>query len=138
MLPACDARQWFGAGYLAHVSSTLVDPILRTVGASLAPHDRVVLAVSGGLDSMALLDAAAATCERSRLVVATYDHGTGSSAKAACALVHRAAEDRGIECVVGRAPPGSIRPLRRVQRMKASGITSVRPRIAISSSPIRR
>jgi tRNA(Ile)-lysidine synthase len=109
MLPACDARQWFGAGYLAHVSSTLVDSILRTVGASLAPHDRVVLAVSGGLDSMALLDAAAATCERSRLVVATYDHGTGSSAEAACALVHRAAEDRGVPCVVGRAPPSSIR-----------------------------
>jgi tRNA(Ile)-lysidine synthase len=109
MLPACDARQWFGTGYLVYVSSTLVDSILCTVGASLTPHDRVVLAVSGGLDSMALLDAAAATCDRSRLVVATYDHGTGSSAEAACALAHRAADARGIECVVGRAPPGSIR-----------------------------
>jgi tRNA(Ile)-lysidine synthase len=109
MLPACDARQWFGTGYLVHVSSTLVDSILCTVGASLTPHDRVVLAVSGGLDSMTLLEAAAATCDRSRLVVATYDHGTGSSAEAACALVHHAGEDRGIECVVGRAPPGSIR-----------------------------
>ncbi len=96
-------------GYLAHVSSTLVDSMLRTVGASLAPYDRVVLAISGGLDSMALLDAASAVCERARLLVATYDHGTGSAAEAACALVRRAANDRGIECVVGRSAPGSIR-----------------------------
>ncbi len=109
MLPAREARQWCRAGYLARVSSTVVDSILRTVGASLAPHDRVVLAVSGGLDSMALLDAAAAACERSRLVVATYDHGTGTAAEAACDLVRRAAEERGIECVVGRAERGSIR-----------------------------
>jgi len=86
-----------------------VDSILRAVGASLAPRDRVVLAVSGGLDSMALLDAAAATCDRSRLVVATYDHGTGSSAEAACAFVHRVAENHGIECEAGRAERGSIR-----------------------------
>jgi tRNA(Ile)-lysidine synthase len=109
MLPAREARQWCASGYLARVSSTLVDSILRAVGASLAPYDRVVLAVSGGLDSMALLDAAAAVCERSRLIVATYDHGTGAAAEAACALVRRAAADRGIECVVGRAAPGSIR-----------------------------
>ncbi len=109
MLPACEARRWCGASYLAHVSSTLVDSILHSVGASLAPHCRVVLAISGGLDSMVLLDAAAAACERARLVVATYDHGTGSAAEAACALVRRAAHDRGIECVVGRAAPGSIR-----------------------------
>ncbi len=109
MLPAREARQWFGAGYLAHVSSTLVDSILRSVGASLGPHDRVVLAISGGLDSMALLDAAAVACDRTRLLVATYDHGTGRAAEAACALVRRASADRGIECVVGRAVPGSIR-----------------------------
>ena len=58
---------------------------------------------------MALLDAAAAACDRSRLLVATYDHGTGRAAEAACALVRRASADRGIECVVGRAAPGSIR-----------------------------
>jgi tRNA(Ile)-lysidine synthase len=58
---------------------------------------------------MALLDAAATVCERSRLLVATYDHGTGTWAEAACALVRRTASDRGIECVVGRAAAGSIR-----------------------------
>jgi tRNA(Ile)-lysidine synthase len=79
------------------------------VGASLAPYDRVVLAVSGGLDSMALLDAAASTCDRTRLVVATYDHGTGTAAEAACALVRRTAARHGVECVVGRAAAGSIR-----------------------------
>jgi tRNA(Ile)-lysidine synthase len=102
-------EQWCRAGYLAQVSSPVVDSILRTVGASLAPHDRVVLAVSGGLDSMALLDAAAAACEPSRLLVATYDHGTGTAAEGACALVRRAAAARGIECIAGRAVRGSIR-----------------------------
>jgi tRNA(Ile)-lysidine synthase TilS/MesJ len=79
MLPAREARQWYGAGYLAHVSSTLVDSILRR-SAHRWRRDRVVLAVSGGLDQ-ALLDAAAAACERSRLLVATYDHGTGTAAE---------------------------------------------------------
>jgi tRNA(Ile)-lysidine synthase len=109
MLPAREARRPRGAGYVAHVSSTLVDSIRRTVGASLAPYDRVVLAVSGGLDSMALLDAAAATCDRARLIVATFDHGTGSAAEVACALVRRTAARHRVECVVGRAAPGSIR-----------------------------
>jgi tRNA(Ile)-lysidine synthase len=86
----------------------LADSIRDLIAASLAVNERVVLAVSGGLDSMALLDAAAAVGERGRLLVATYDHGTGLSATAACELVRRAAEARGIECVVGR-PSGPLR-----------------------------
>jgi tRNA(Ile)-lysidine synthase len=62
-----------------------------------------VLAISGGLDSMVLLDAAAATVPRSQLVVATFDHGTGTAATAALELAERSAGALGIAFVGGRA-----------------------------------
>ena len=43
------------------------------VRAALSPHRRVVLAVSGGPDSMALLDAAAAVAAERLAAVATFD-----------------------------------------------------------------
>jgi tRNA(Ile)-lysidine synthase len=61
------------------------------------------LAVSGGLDSMVLLDAAAATVPRGQLVVATFDHGTGTAATAALDLVRRCCTLLGIEFVGGHA-----------------------------------
>jgi len=108
-LDPADAGGNESAGYLALMCSTHADPIRHAVGAMLAPHDRVVLAVSGGLDSMVLLDAAARSWDGECLIVATYDHGTGDAATAACVAVQRAARDRSIECVVGVAPRGSIR-----------------------------
>jgi tRNA(Ile)-lysidine synthase len=77
--------------------------VRQSVGAMLRGHERVVLAVSGGLDSMVLLDAAAASIAHERLIVATYDHGTGPAAKAARALVERSAATLGIRCVGARA-----------------------------------
>lgn len=62
-----------------------------------------MLAVSGGLDSMVLLDAAAAAVARERLTIATFDHGTGAAATAACELVERSAASLGINCIAGRA-----------------------------------
>ena len=109
LLPAQKARQSHAAGYLERVASPRPDSILDLIAASFAVNERVVLAVSGGLDSMALLDSAAAVCERARLLVATYDHGTGPSATAASALVRRTAAARGIEYVAGRTSG----PLRR-------------------------
>lgn len=88
--------------------SASVVSIRRTVGALLARHERVVLAVSGGLDSTVLLDAAAVRKPR-HLVVATFDHGTGDASAAAIALVERAAGERGIDVVVGRASRASTR-----------------------------
>jgi len=72
---------------------------------SLAACERAVLAISGGLDSMVLLTAAARLAPRlkRRLVVATFDHGTGRAAGRAAALVSRRAERFGIHCVSGRA-----------------------------------
>lgn len=64
---------------------------------------RVLLAVSGGRDSMALLHAAARVAPRSVTVVATFDHGTGAAATAAAALVAREAAARRLPVVVGHA-----------------------------------
>src|SRR5262249_13810562 len=66
---------------------------------ALDRHERSVLAVSGGVDSMVLLHAAAHTVGPRRIVVATFDHGTGPVARAACAHVARWCERAGIACV---------------------------------------
>ena len=64
-----------------------------------------VLAVSGGLDSMALLTASSRLPSRTRkkITVATFDHGTGRAAGRAAALVARQAFRYGFPCVTGRA-----------------------------------
>lgn len=64
---------------------------------------RVVLAVSGGRDSMALLHAAVRVARPSVACVATYDHGTGSVATRAAELAASAAASLGVPAVVGRA-----------------------------------
>ncbi|HET9453608.1 MAG TPA: tRNA lysidine(34) synthetase TilS [Gemmatimonadaceae bacterium] len=63
----------------------------------------VVLAVSGGRDSMALLHAAARALPRRSLMVATFDHATGPAASRAAAHVAAEAGRLGLEVVVGRA-----------------------------------
>jgi tRNA(Ile)-lysidine synthase len=118
------------------VVSASVASIRRTVCATLASRERVVLAVSGGLDSMVLLDAAASEMDASRLAVATFDHGTGAAAAGACDLVERVAANLGIECVAGRASPGAAPRteaawrasrwafLRGVARQRAAGVAT--------------
>ena len=56
---------------------------------------RLVLAISGGIDSMVLLDAAAAVLPARRLVVATFDHGTGPEAARAAARRRRTVAEVG-------------------------------------------
>ncbi|MEX2325535.1 MAG: tRNA lysidine(34) synthetase TilS, partial [Gemmatimonadaceae bacterium] len=82
---------------MTRTSTTIGDEVSR----ALSSHDRVVLAVSGGLDSMALLHAARGA--RSRLIVATFDHGTGRAATDAARLVRRRCKELGLECFTGRA-----------------------------------
>ena len=77
--------------------------VRQAVRAALSRCDRVVLGVSGGLDSMTLLDAAVATMPRDRLIVATFDHATGPAATSACELVRGSARAHGVECVMERA-----------------------------------
>src|ERR1700682_2467677 len=75
------------------------------VAIALGDCAHAVLAVSGGLDSMVLLTAAARLPARARrnIVVATFDHGTGKAAGRAAALVARQAFRLGFLCVTGRA-----------------------------------
>ena len=64
-----------------------------------------VLAVSGGLDSMALLDvtAEAARKARCRITVATFDHASGAHSARATSFVVRKALAYGLPVVAGRA-----------------------------------
>ncbi len=79
------------------------------VQAALSETPGVVLAVSGGRDSMSLLHAAARVAPERVRVVATFDHGTGPHASAAAALVAARAAIYGLRCRSARAPAG-IRP----------------------------
>lgn len=65
----------------------------------------LLLAVSGGADSMLLLQVAATHAEiASRSTVAVFDHGTGEHAERAVALVKSTAAEYGIPVVTGRSP----------------------------------
>ncbi|MFL5468676.1 MAG: tRNA lysidine(34) synthetase TilS [Gemmatimonadaceae bacterium] len=77
----------------------------RAVEDALQSCESVVVAVSGGLDSMVLMAAASRLPGRTRrnIAVATFDHGTGPAAGRAAALVAREAIRRGFLCVTGRA-----------------------------------
>jgi tRNA(Ile)-lysidine synthase len=85
------------------ITAPVIRPILEQVESALA-RTHCVLAVSGGVDSMVLLDAAATVTKRRTLTVATFDHGTGPAATAAVHLVARRAESLGIPTVIGRIP----------------------------------
>lgn len=72
--------------------------------AALADEARpVVLAVSGGLDSMVLLHAAARAPGVRLAAVATFDHRSGPASARAVARVAAAARALGLACVAGRA-----------------------------------
>ena len=79
--------------------------VQNAVEAALENCEHAVLAVSGGLDSMVLLTAAAKLPVRKRrnIMVATFDHGTGKAAGRAAALVARYSSQCGFLCVTGRA-----------------------------------
>jgi tRNA(Ile)-lysidine synthase len=63
----------------------------------------VVLAVSGGRDSMVLLHAAARVLSPEHTIVATFDHATGAFAERAAAMVARESGWLGLAVVTGRA-----------------------------------
>ena len=65
----------------------------------------LLLAVSGGLDSMALLHAMAAVARSRIALVATFDHGTGRASSAAAAHVARSAGALVLPVVTGRMQP---------------------------------
>src|SRR5687767_7301450 len=83
----------------ASTSRRIESAVQRSAGAN-----RVVLAVSGGRDSMAMMHAAARVLPGSSLMVATFDHATGLAATQAAAHVASDAARLGLEVVVGHAP----------------------------------
>src|SRR5689334_6069877 len=87
-------------------TDSVTDPVTSAVCAALVAPP-YVLAVSGGVDSMVLLDAAARTVGAggTALTVATFDHGTGAAASAAVQLVVNHAATLGLPCVVGASRP---------------------------------
>jgi len=70
------------------------------------PTGRWLLALSGGRDSMVLLHAMAAGRLEAIAGVATFDHGTGRAATAACDLVVREASALGLRVLRGSALAG--------------------------------
>lgn len=81
------------------------DDVVRAMRDAFAGHARVLLAVSGGIDSMVLLHAAAALprTRRPAFLAASFDHGTGVAARRALDLVRRRARDLDIPFVAGHA-----------------------------------
>lgn len=71
------------------------------------PSGRWLLAVSGGRDSMVLLDAMATHRGGEIAGVASFDHGTGAAATRAVALVERLALSLQLPVVTGALPAGA-------------------------------
>lgn len=85
--------------------------MLSAAASATRGRERLVLAISGGLDSMVLLDATARSLSapRSSVLVATFDHRTGNHASRASRLVESRARSLGFRCVVGIAPDRKCR-----------------------------
>ncbi len=90
--------------YVSHVpaESEAAAAVHRSLAA--LPRGRWLLAVSGGRDSMVLLEAMASARGAEIAGVATFDHGTGPAAREACALVERTALALQLPVVAGRMP----------------------------------
>jgi len=80
------------------------DVIDRARQAALTCDRPLLLAVSGGLDSMSLLDAMATGAPERIAAVATFDHASGAHAARAVAHVRAEARRRGFRVVTGRMP----------------------------------
>jgi tRNA(Ile)-lysidine synthase len=80
-------------------------PVQGAAASALNGCGRVVLAISGGLDSMVLLDAVSLSLSapKSSVLVATFDHGTGSHASRAAKMVARKSAQLGFRCIIGNA-----------------------------------
>ena len=87
------------------LEASTVPDLTTIVSGSLPQHGSAVLAISGGVDSMCLLDAAAAAREKTRceLIVATFDHASGAHSSRAATFVARAASRLRLPVVIGRA-----------------------------------
>jgi tRNA(Ile)-lysidine synthase len=95
-------REDNGTGQAGKVVGGLTDAVSRRL-AQLPPGHRVLLAVSGGADSIALLDAVARCAPERIAAVATFDHRSGTHSGAAVDLVVRSARARSLPVITGAA-----------------------------------
>ncbi|HWG52225.1 MAG TPA: tRNA lysidine(34) synthetase TilS [Gemmatimonadaceae bacterium] len=88
--------------------------VLSEVRTAMPGVARLVLAVSGGVDSMVLLDAVSRVCPERVACVATFDHGSGPWATQAADQVEARATVLGFPVARGRAVghPGSEAAMR--------------------------
>ncbi|MGQ0714033.1 MAG: tRNA lysidine(34) synthetase TilS [Gemmatimonadaceae bacterium] len=77
--------------------------VIDAVRQALEGVPRALIAVSGGRDSMVLLEAMARVAPARVASVATFDHGTGGAAARAAQLVVERAHDAGFQERVGRS-----------------------------------
>lgn len=84
--------------------AALSETLRRLVGKDFEKR-RYLLAVSGGLDSMALFHLAIEALEPTQIVVAHFHHGTRKSAERDLELVKHVAEKAGVEFVFARRAP---------------------------------
>lgn len=91
------------APFTAAAGFSAVDRAVRDCVESLDVDARLVLAVSGGRDSMALLAAFARLAPERGAAVATFDHGTGDAAAEAVGVVASECARLGVPVIVGRA-----------------------------------
>jgi tRNA(Ile)-lysidine synthase len=83
-----------------------VSRVKAAVEAELSSAGPLVLAVSGGRDSMVLLDVTGSSPLIRPPLIATFDHGTGAAASRGVELVARESAARGLACVIGHAGAG--------------------------------
>src|SRR5215203_2171989 len=83
--------------------------VARAREAALASDRPLLLAVSGGLDSMTLLDAMATAAPERIAAVGTFDHASGAHSAQAAAHVRAEARRRGLRVLTGRMPAGADR-----------------------------
>ncbi|MBF0401371.1 MAG: tRNA lysidine(34) synthetase TilS [Magnetococcales bacterium] len=105
-------------------ASTLVSRFRQQAGPLLPPASRLVVAVSGGADSMALLQLLLASelLPLAAIQVAHFDHGLRPDSAADARFVAAAAAERGLVCTVGcweravAAPTGGLAAQARAAR----------------------
>ena len=85
------------------------DVVERVRDAAFGSDRPLVLAVSGGVDSMCLLDAMASVAPDRIAAVATFDHATGTHSARAVRHVRAEAERRGLTAVSARMTSGGDR-----------------------------
>jgi tRNA(Ile)-lysidine synthase len=112
-----------------------VSRIQSEVRRVLGEPRRVLLAVSGGIDSMVLLDAAVWELLADRIVVATFDHGTGEPATSAATLVQSRCAVLGVQCERGAgALAGGSEVLLRNARWSFLNEVSGRSNLAVATA----